>query len=119
MTMKREFTAEDSAHLARLRDLTEELSQHHRAACDAHAAGNKADLGSALIRGGRAIRSMQVEHARWAGDAMQADQTATQTVQTSNGTANSDGSENGRGMHPLMTGDIGGFVARVFPRKAK
>jgi hypothetical protein len=117
--MERAFNSTDSAHLARLRELTEEVAQHHRSACDAAESGNKATLSSALIRCGRAIRSMQVEHARWAGDAMQADQTATQTVQTSNGTAKSDGSENGRGMHPLMTGDIGGFVARVFPRKAK
>jgi hypothetical protein len=114
--MERAFTAEDSAHLARLRELTDELSQHHRSACDAAAAGDKAALSSAHIRCGRAIRSMQVEHARWAGDAMQADSDANKQIQTSSGTGESDGSANGRGAHPLLHGDIAGWVGRAFAK---
>jgi hypothetical protein len=118
MTMKREFTAADSAHLARLRELTEEVAQHHRAACDAAAAGDKAALSSAHIRCGRAIRSMQVEHARWAGDAMQADLDANHKVQTSGGMGEGT-SGPPRAMHPLMTGDVAGWVGRAFARKTK
>ena len=116
--MERAFTAEDSAHLARCRELTEDLSRHHRSSCDAHAAGNKADLGSALIRCGRAIRSLQLEHARWAGDAMQADQGATSKAQVSNGMSEGT-SGSPRSMHPLMTGDVAGWVGRAFARKTK
>jgi hypothetical protein len=117
--MERAFTAEDSAHLARIRELVGEAESHHRAACDAAAKGDMKTLVQHQIRCSRSFRSLHVRFAQWAADAVKADMDANKQIQTSSGTGESEGSANGRGSHPLMHGDIAGFVARVFPRKAK
>jgi ATP:corrinoid adenosyltransferase len=102
----------------RLRELTNELDGHHRIACDAADKGDKAALGRAHIAVGRGIRSLQVQFARMAGDGQKADWENNQKTQNSDGMGEGT-SDSLRAMHPLMTGDIAGFVARAFPRKAK
>jgi len=81
----REFTAAETAHLDRLRELVNEAATHHAAAIDAADKSDKAALASAHIRLGRCIRSMQVRFAKMAGDAMQADLDANHKLGTSAG----------------------------------
>jgi hypothetical protein len=107
------LNAEESGHLAALRDLVTEAEGHHRAACDAADSGDKAALSSAHIRMGRCIRSMQVRFARMADDGMLKN-TDMQVAGTEGGTSSPP-----RAGHPLLHGDIAGWAARAFGRKAK
>jgi hypothetical protein len=109
--MERAFTAEDSAHLARLRELVTEAEGHHRAAVDAADKNDKAALASAHIRVSRCFRSLHVRFAKIAGDAVLADIDANHKVGTSAGVTDGNG---GRGS-PLLQGNAGipGWLKRA------
>jgi hypothetical protein len=114
--MERAFTADDSAHLARLRELVTEAEGHHRAAVNAAAEGDKAALSRAHIRVSRCFHSLHVRFAKIAGDAVLADIDANHKVGTSAG--NTEGtSSQPRAGHPLLVGDVAGWVGRAFARK--
>jgi hypothetical protein len=71
------------------------------------------------IRCSRSFRSLHVRFAQWAADAVKAGMDANKQIQVSDGVGKSGGTENGRGSHPLMHGDIAGWVGRAFARKTK
>jgi hypothetical protein len=108
----REFTAEDGAHLDRLRELVNEAATHHPAAIDAADKGDKAALASAHIRLGRCIRSMQVRFAKMAGDAMQADLDANHKTQNSGGMGEGTSAPE-RNTPGLLTNDPAEFLKRA------
>jgi hypothetical protein len=114
----RAFTAEDSAHLARLRELVVEAEGHHRAAVDAADKNDKAALTQSHIRVSRCFRSLHVRFAKIAGDAVLADIDANHKTQNSDGMGEGT-SDSPRAVHPLMTGDVAGWVGRAFAGKAK
>jgi hypothetical protein len=113
--MERAFTAEDSAHLARIKELVGEAEQHHRAGVDAAAKGDMKALAQHQIRCSRSFRSLHVRFAKWAGDAVQADIDANQQIQTSSGTGGAEGSANGRGSPLYHAGNAGiaGWLQRA------
>ena len=86
-----------------LRTLVNEAEDHHRSACEAAEKGDTKALTAAHGRMGRCIRSMQVTFRNMGKAGAAADQAATSTIQTSSGTAKSDGSANGRAATPVRT----------------
>jgi hypothetical protein len=114
--MNRALDAEMKGHLDALRDLVTEAEGYHREAIDAADRGNKAALASAHLRVSRCFRSLHVRFARIAGNAMQADSDNVKETQNSGGMGEGT-SGSPRAMHPLMTGDIEGWVGRAFGRK--
>jgi hypothetical protein len=82
----RAFTAEESAHLDRFRGLVNEIDTHHRAACDAHDAGDDKALGREHVALRRCIRSAQVVFTKMADAAVSQDIKNSQQAQTSSGT---------------------------------
>jgi hypothetical protein len=114
----RAFTAEDSAHLARLRELVVEAEGHHRAAVDAADKNDKAALASAHIRVSRCFRSLHVRFAKIAGDAVLADIDANHKVGTSAGITEGTSSPP-RAAHPVLVGDVAGFARRMFGGKTR
>lgn len=113
--MKREFTVAETAHIARLRELNNEAHDHLNSAVDAHKKSDAKEIERAHTRLARCLRSVDVEHARFAGDAMQADLDNNKNIQVSDGVGKSGGSENGRGS-PLYTqgnAGIAGWLQRA------
>src|SRR5947209_5126405 len=111
----RALTATDLKHLGIIRDHLAEASQHHRAAVDAHdAADDRAvarahrSLGRCLDVAVRACRALAAEGAA-------KDTANTSSAQTSAGISPGT-SADGRLSHPLMHGDIPGWLGRAFPR---
>jgi hypothetical protein len=111
-----ELSAEYGRHVERVRGLVEEIATHHRAACDAADSGNKAALGSAHTRLGRCIRSAQVTFAKMAADAVASDMAKNHETQNSGGMGEGTSSPP-RAAHPLLQGDVAGWVGRAFGGK--
>ena len=111
----RALTAAEIKNLGIIRDHLADAAQHHRAAVDAHdAADDRAvarahsSLGRCLDVAERACRALAAEGAA-------KDIENSQSVQTSAGTSTGT-SADGRFSHPLMHGDIAGWLGRAFPR---
>src|SRR5438105_220670 len=111
----RALTAAEIKNLGIIRDHLAEAAQHHRAAVDAHdAADDRAvarahsSLGRCLDVAVRACRAL-------AADGATQDAANNSSAQTSAGTSTGT-SADGRFSHPLMHGDIEGWLGRALPR---
>ena len=102
-------------NLGIIRDHLAEASQHHRAAVDAHDAADDRAVARAHRRLGRcldvAVRACRALSAEGAAKDIENSQSAQTSAGTSTGT-----SADGRFSHPLMHGDIAGWLGRAFPR---
>ena len=111
----RALTAADLKHLGIIRDHLAEASQHHRAAVDAHDAADDRAVARAHSSLGRcldvAVRACRALAAEGAAKDIENSQSAQTSAGTSTGT-----SADGRFSHPLMHGDIAGWLGRAFPR---
>jgi hypothetical protein len=100
------LTAAAGQHIEKIRGLVEEISTHHRSACDAADVGDDKALNRAHTSLGRCIRSAQVAFANMAKAAMQADSDANKKVQTSAGMGEGTSSKPRTGS-PLQMGNAG------------
>src|SRR2546421_12583089 len=107
----RALTVADLKHLGILRDFLTEAARHHRAAVDAH----DGDDDRGVARAHSALRRC-LDGAERACRALPAEGAAnTSSAQTSDGISTGT-SADGRLSHPLMHGDIAGWLGRAFPR---
>lgn len=108
----REFTVAETAHIARLRELNNEAHDHLNSAVDAHQKGDAKGVQRAHTRLNRCLRSVDVEHAKMASDAVQADLDKNHESQNSDGMGEG---TSGRGSPLYTQGNAGipGFLARA------
>ena len=111
----RALTATDLQHPGIIRDFLTEAARHHRAAVDAHDAADGRAVARAHRSLGRcldvAVRACRALAAEGAAKDIENSQSAQTSAGISSGT-----SADGRLSHPLMHGDIAGWLGRAFPR---
>jgi hypothetical protein len=95
-----------------------EAHDHLNSAVTAHEKGDAKGVASAHTRLSRCLRSVDVEHAKMAGGAMQADLDANHKLGTSAGLTEGTSSPP-RSVHPLIAGDVVGWAARAVGKKAE
>ena len=93
-------------HLNRCRSAVDEATRYHADAVDAHLAGDARSVTLAQAHVTRCLRSAQGAFRDMATAAADQDSENTKTIQTSDGTDVSGGSDNGRGS-PLLKGNAG------------
>ena len=111
----RALTAAEIKNLGIIRDHLAEAAQHHRAAVDAHDAADDRAVARAHRRLGRCLDVAVRACRALAADGATQDAANNSSAQTSAGTSTGT-SADGRFSHPLMHGDIAGWLGRAFPR---
>ena len=111
----RALTVADLKHLGILRDFLMEAARHHRAAVDAHDGDDDRGVARAHSALGRCLDGAERACRVLAAEGAAKDTANTSSAQTSVGTS-SGTSADGRLSHPLMHGDIAGWLGRAFPR---
>jgi hypothetical protein len=109
----------EQGYMTRASEMVDEAMRHHLLAVDAHDESDDKALDVAHRNVHRCLRSAQIAFKSLAAAGAKADQAASQTVQTSSGTAKSDGSAGGRAAAPvrntpgLLTNDPAEFLKRA------
>ena len=111
----RALTAADLKHLGILRDFLTEAARHHRAAVDAQDGADDRGVARAHSALRRCLDGAERACRALAAEGAAQDAANTSSAQTSAGTSTGT-SADGRFSHPLMHGDIAGWLGRAFPR---
>ena len=115
MSQQRALTAADLKHLGILRDFLTDAARHHRAAVDAHDGDDDRGVARAHSALRRCLDGAERACRALAAEGAAKDIENSQSAQTSAGTSTGT-SADGRFSHPLMHGDIAGWLGRAFPR---
>ena len=115
MSQQRALTAAEIKNLGIIRDHLVDASQHHRAAVDAHDGDDDRGVARAHSALRRCLDGAERACRALAAEGAAQDAANTSSAQTSAGTSTGT-SADGRFSHPLMHGDIAGWLGRAFPR---